>query len=608
MPVSEPGLPTSDPPGGWDSPDTDIDVDALLVSQDYKSVLSYRLRGGITIQENPCPPKITASGPQGTDVGAGTHGWIRGVALGAPGSRLSLGATVIPHTVHSPEYVTWGPLPEGVATGFLKFQSIQGDATAPIKTVVGNGLNAPYINGFTPMKGPVGTVVNIIGGNFGGTTRILTLNEKSVAFVVANANTLVAQIPSGASTGRWRFSSSLGFCISADDFVVNTDPAPPPPPPSSQKPIIFGVGPQPLSQKYDLTVSGDNFTDKSLTEVSVLGPDGVRRTCPGSQRITWSNTSLVIKGSFTEDLIAGTNTLRLKNADGSTDFKFTVVPFDPRVQVVYKPPVHAGTVLMAPLLVFRLMPGGAAALSSTGLLNQAILGTSGAVITAAVVTAQTKNYTGPPSIFQEPNAIQLPVKTIPTYTPHPYEHQGSAVAKWIFKENPYLVASQWLVREAERTRAIPLTDAVENFGAEGRIFMWVSGPKMSGALNEVTTTAQVFVRFPQLDRLISTTIVLLMKCSSGQQKSYTHTFTPAEKATCAQNAQLTIFVPSVIGAGPEPVWSAIATATGSAWQYGTGIRNFSFTVAMEGLPITRGAKWLTGGRFIPHCGASPVIY
>jgi hypothetical protein len=90
--------------------------------------------------------------------------------------------------------------------------------------VTGGGSGAPTITSFTPTSGPVGTSVKITGTNFSGTgitSTSVTFNNVTATSVVNSATQITATVPSTATTGKIKVTTSCGSITSATDFTVS---------------------------------------------------------------------------------------------------------------------------------------------------------------------------------------------------------------------------------------------------------------------------------------------------------------------------------------------------------------------------------------------------
>jgi glucose/arabinose dehydrogenase/lysophospholipase L1-like esterase len=87
--------------------------------------------------------------------------------------------------------------------------------------VGGNGTPPPQIASFAPTSGVSGTVVRILGANFGGATGV-TFNSRPASFTVTANTEIVATVPDGATTGTIGVVTSDGSDQSNNDFIVVT--------------------------------------------------------------------------------------------------------------------------------------------------------------------------------------------------------------------------------------------------------------------------------------------------------------------------------------------------------------------------------------------------
>jgi Subtilase family/PA domain len=78
----------------------------------------------------------------------------------------------------------------------------------------------PTISGFSPSHGPVGTQVTINGGNFNSGTGVDFHGTVATSVTVITANTLIATVPAGATTGRIHVFNAAGTSTSSTNFSV----------------------------------------------------------------------------------------------------------------------------------------------------------------------------------------------------------------------------------------------------------------------------------------------------------------------------------------------------------------------------------------------------
>jgi IPT/TIG domain len=78
----------------------------------------------------------------------------------------------------------------------------------------------PTITSFTPTSGPVGTSVVITGTNFTGATAVTFNNVAATTFTVNSATQITATVPTTATTGLIRVTTSGGTTSSLTNFTI----------------------------------------------------------------------------------------------------------------------------------------------------------------------------------------------------------------------------------------------------------------------------------------------------------------------------------------------------------------------------------------------------
>ncbi len=78
----------------------------------------------------------------------------------------------------------------------------------------------PVITSFSPASGPVGTFVTISGNNFNGAFRVRFNFTNATNFTIVNNNTIIAQVPFGATTGAISVSVGTETGNSPGQFTV----------------------------------------------------------------------------------------------------------------------------------------------------------------------------------------------------------------------------------------------------------------------------------------------------------------------------------------------------------------------------------------------------
>ena len=115
-------------------------------------------------------------------------------------------------------------VPCGATTGEIHVYTAAGQRTSAGNFTVTGGAGAPTITSFTPTFGPVGTSVVIAGTNFSGTGitgTSVTFNNVAATSVVNSATQITATVPSTATTGKIKVTTSCGSVTSTTDFTVS---------------------------------------------------------------------------------------------------------------------------------------------------------------------------------------------------------------------------------------------------------------------------------------------------------------------------------------------------------------------------------------------------
>jgi hypothetical protein len=166
-------------------------------------------------------PSTGAVGTSVTITPAGGGGASFVTAPTAVRFNTTLAATV---TSSTPTSVT-ATVPCGATTGEIHVYTAAGQRTSGSNfTVTGGGGGAPTITSFTPTSGPVGTSVKITGTNFSGTGitgTSVTFNNVAATSAVNSATQITATVPSTATTGKIKVTTSCGSITSATDFTVS---------------------------------------------------------------------------------------------------------------------------------------------------------------------------------------------------------------------------------------------------------------------------------------------------------------------------------------------------------------------------------------------------
>ena len=189
-------------------------------------------------------PAFTSFSP--TSGPAGTTVTITGTNLAGAVSVKFNGQYASSITVVNATTVTT-QVPVGATTGPLTVRTPDGTATGPGNFLV---VELLQFNGFTPARGPVGTVVTISGQAFTGTTSVVFNGTPASSFTVVSDTEIWATVPTGARTGSIVLNTPMGVGNSPGNFEVT---APGGPAITSFTPASGAVG-------TSVTLTGTNFS------------------------------------------------------------------------------------------------------------------------------------------------------------------------------------------------------------------------------------------------------------------------------------------------------------------------------------------------------------
>ena len=140
-----------------------------------------------------------------TILGSGLRGAIN-VTFGGVAARFRLGSDTY-LTALVPSGAIDGPVAVTLATG-LQIQSEQ------------NAHVLPKITNLDPPSGSVGTLVDIVGGGFAGTTKVTFGSVTATNFTIVSPSLIQATVPAGAVTGKVGITTPNGSAKSKQTFTV----------------------------------------------------------------------------------------------------------------------------------------------------------------------------------------------------------------------------------------------------------------------------------------------------------------------------------------------------------------------------------------------------
>jgi len=161
-------------------------------------------------------PVIASFSPQRGPVG--THVLIEGAHLESTTAVAFHGRSAPFQVLSSTRVAT--VVPAGATTGRIAVANPAGVDTSSSDFVV---ESAPSISGFSPERGPEGTVVAVAGQGLAGIGEV-RLGSRSMSFHVETDSLLRFVVGSGSSSGRITLVGAGGSATSARDFVVTHPP------------------------------------------------------------------------------------------------------------------------------------------------------------------------------------------------------------------------------------------------------------------------------------------------------------------------------------------------------------------------------------------------
>jgi hypothetical protein len=247
-------------------------------------------------------PTITSFNPTSGPVGTSVQINGTGFQDGSDVSAVTFNGTAATFTVNSDVLIT-ATVPSGASDGNIEVTDSEGTAMSPSNFDVTAPL--PTITAFTPMSGPVGTSVTILGTNFTGVTAV-TFGGTAAAFTFNNDTQITATVPMGATTGLIAVTTPGGTATSATNFNVTGPGAP----------TITSFNPTSGPVGTSVTITGTNFTGTTFVRFN-----GVQATFTVNSNT--QITATVPTGATTGPI---TVTTPIGTATSSTNFTVVVGP------------------------------------------------------------------------------------------------------------------------------------------------------------------------------------------------------------------------------------------------------------------------------------------
>jgi uncharacterized repeat protein (TIGR03803 family) len=150
----------------------------------------------------------SASGKEGAKIGILGQGF-------SSSSVVKVGGALATSVTHTGTTFITATIPAGALTGSVTVTT--GTATL---TSTKTFKVLPTMTSFSPPSGPVGTAVTIKGTGLKQTTKV-TFDGKSASFTVTSDTEIMADVPTGAVTGKILVTTKGGSATSATNFTVN---------------------------------------------------------------------------------------------------------------------------------------------------------------------------------------------------------------------------------------------------------------------------------------------------------------------------------------------------------------------------------------------------
>lgn len=176
--------------------------------------------GGGSSAPAPAPPVVAAPTLTGFSPASGVIGstvTLTGTALTGT-TRVTFGGVSAPHYSVTSDTQVQATVPAGALTGPIALTTAGGTATSASAFTV-SPSPAPTLTGFSPLAGPVGSVVTLAGTGFTGATSV-TFGGVSAAFTVVGDTQATATVPVGAPTGPVAVTTPGGTATSTASFTV----------------------------------------------------------------------------------------------------------------------------------------------------------------------------------------------------------------------------------------------------------------------------------------------------------------------------------------------------------------------------------------------------
>lgn len=128
--------------------------------------------------------------------------------------------TTIPSDQFTILEIQFSPLAAGVRNAIVSIENNDPNESPYTFAIRGTGLCVAETSSATPTNGPIGTVVTVVGANFGATT-LASMNGIIMATTIINSTTIEVTIPANVSTGHIVVVNSIGCTYTIPFHVLD---------------------------------------------------------------------------------------------------------------------------------------------------------------------------------------------------------------------------------------------------------------------------------------------------------------------------------------------------------------------------------------------------
>jgi uncharacterized repeat protein (TIGR01451 family) len=256
--------------------------------------------------------------------------------------------------------------PTGVSSGPLAVNSALGTWVT-----TSNFFVPPSITGFSPGAGRTGTNVVINGANFAGATAVSFNGLGTTNYLVLSNSTIVATVPTNATTGLIRVIAPAGSSFSGSNFVV--------------QPLVSGFSPNFGPPGTSVTISGANLN----VGTPVVRFNGVAAAAPTG--VTFGQLTALVPAGATTGPISVTTTDGSYTNESAFYLPASITSFSPT----------------------NAAPGARVTIHGQNLIDASAVSFNGTAASDFTVTnTTTLGVTVPPTVMTGPITVTTPAGSV----------------------------------------------------------------------------------------------------------------------------------------------------------------------------------------------------